>query len=495
MKQVYSLFINGEFVPAKSKEIREIINPCKGDVIARVPEAQVEDLEYAISSARRAFDRGPWPKLSLKERAAYLLKIAGGIRENAGRLMELESLNTGKPIKETTFMDIPSAAQVFEDVANLLEGWLKDEEVALPAEARSMLLREPVGVVGLIVPWNYPLLIACWKLSFALAAGNSVVLKPSSLTPLSALELSRIVSEIDLPGGVVNVVTGAGDRVGAALAASKNVDMISFTGSSEVGKEIMKLASSNTKKLIMELGGKSAAVVLDDCDIETVSSGLLCGIFLNQGQMCTAMSRLLIDEKIADRFLEVFVKKAKALKLGDSLNPETQMGPLINEQQRKKVISFVEQAKAQGARLLCGGGIPENLKEGFFFEPTVFADVKPEMDIFQREVFGPVLCVSGFSSLDEAVSLANDSSFGLAASVWTKDLTKAQELAEQINAGTVWINTYGMFYSQVPYGGFKQSGFGKELGKEGLWEYTNLKHINVDLTPSSRPLVTNWFSV
>ncbi|MDD4909115.1 MAG: aldehyde dehydrogenase family protein [Candidatus Omnitrophica bacterium] len=472
---------------------REIINPCNEKVIAQVPEAALDDLERAVSSARNAFDNGPWPKMSPKERAACLFKIAEGIRENASKLIEIESLNTGKPIKETTFMDIPSAAQVFEDAANLSQEWLKDEEIKLPAEARSALTRQPIGVVGLIVPWNYPLLIACWKTAFALAAGNTIVLKPASLTPLSALELGRIIEAAGLPKGVFNIVTGAGSTVGAALAAHKAVDMISFTGSNEVGKEIMKLASANTKKLVMELGGKSAAVVLDDCDIETVSSGLLCGIFLNQGQMCTAMSRLLIDKKIADKFLDAFVSKAKALKLGDGLDPETQMGPLISKEQRKKVMSFVERAEKQGAHLVCGGKIPADLKQGFFFEPTVFADVRPEMDIFQEEVFGPVTGVSTFSSLDEAAGLANNSAFGLAASIWARDLTKAQRLAGQINAGTVWINTYGMFYPQAPYGGFKQSGFGKELGREGLLEYTNLKHINTDL--SGRPLVANWFSV
>jgi len=493
MNQEFSLFINGEFIPAKSKKTRQIINPCNGKVLAVVPEADVQDLECAVSSARRAFEQGPRSRLSLKERCGYLLKIADGIRENASKLIELESLNTGKPIKETTFMDVPSAAQAFEDVARSLEEWSKEEEVKLPAKAQSTLVREPLGVIGLIVPWNYPLLIASWKLASALGAGNTVVLKPSSLTPLSVLELCRITAEIGLPKGVLNVVTGAGERIGAELAASRNIDMLSFTGSNEVGKEIMALASGNTKKLIMELGGKSAAIVLDDCDIETVSNSLLCAIFLNQGQMCTAMSRLLIDKKIADKFLEVFIRKAKAIKLSDSLNPETQMGPLINDQQRKKVMSFVAEAKAQGARLLCGGKAPENLKEGFFFEPTVFSDIKPEMDIFQEEVFGPVLSVSTFSTIDEAIALVNNSRYGLAASVWSKDVKKAQDIAKKINAGTVWINTYGMFYPQAPYGGFKESGFGKELGREGFLEYTRLKHINTDLSEGNKPLVSYWY--
>lgn len=489
----YKMFINGEFVEAKSKKTRQIINPCNSKAFAWVAEAGLADLELAISSARKAFEEGSWPSMAVENRAGFLLKIAKGIRENAGKLAELESLNSGKPIKETTFMDIPSAAQVFEDVAKLGQEWLRQEDLKLPAEAKSTLLREPIGVVGLIVPWNYPLLIASWKLASSLMSGNAVILKPSSLTPLSMLELTRIISEIGLPKGILNVITGPGSEIGAEMASSSKIDMVSFTGSNEVGKEIMALASSNTKKILMELGGKSAAIVLEDADIEVVSSSLLCAVFLNQGQMCTAMSRLLISKKIYDKFLETFIKKASAIKLGDSLNYETQMGPLISDGERHKVISFVVKAKSDGAKILLGGKIPEDSKDGFFFEPTVLSDVKEQMQIFQDEVFGPVAVVSCFSTPDEAIALANNSKYGLASSIWTKDLAKAKELAEKINAGTVWINTYGMFYTQAPYGGFKESGFGKELGREGFLEYTRLKHINTDLSKDNKPLVSYWY--
>jgi acyl-CoA reductase-like NAD-dependent aldehyde dehydrogenase len=336
-----------------------------------------------------------------------------------------------------------------------------------------------MGVVALIVPWNYPLLIASWKMAQALAAGNTVILKPSSLTPLTALELGRIIKDAGLPKGVVNILSGSGDAIGRALCADKRVDMISFTGSNEVGKKILGYTCENVKKTIMELGGKSASLVFKDADLEAAVNSSLCSIFLNQGQMCTAMSRIFVEEAIYDKFLSEFCAKAKRIKLGAGQDFETQMGPLISEGQRKRVISFVEKAKKEGAKILCGGNIPAapELKKGFFFDPTVISEVSPSMAVFQEEVFGPVCCVGKFSGKDEAVRLANSTDFALAACIWTKDEAKAKEVASRLDAGTVWVNTYGMFYNEVPYGGFKQSGFGKELGKEGFLEYTRLKNI------------------
>lgn len=478
----------------EAKNRQAVINPANGEVIAEVAVASKEDIGVAIASAREAFDRGGWPRISLEDRKGFLLKISQGILDKAQELARLETLNTGKPIKESTFMDIPSSAKTFEYFANNLEEFLK-EETREVENARSRLVREPHGVAVLIVPWNYPLLIASWKLAQALAAGNTVILKPSSLTPLTVLELAKIIDAAGLPKGTVNIINASGDVAGELLCADKRVDMISFTGSLEVGKKIIGYSSRNVKKLIMELGGKSAGIVLKDADLELAVNGSLCSIFLNQGQMCTAMSRILVEDDIYDKFIQEFTTKVKKIKLGDGLNYETQMGPLVSQAQREKVLAAVEKAKKEGAKLLCGGKAPESaeLKNGFFFEPTVFADVLPRMSIFQEEVFGPVVCVSKFSDLDEAIKLANATDFALACALWSEDTALAQKLASQINSGTCWVNTYGMFYNEVPYGGFKQSGFGKELGREGFLEYTRLKNIVIDQTRDAKPLVNYWY--
>ncbi|MDD2679703.1 MAG: aldehyde dehydrogenase family protein [Candidatus Omnitrophica bacterium] len=490
---ITQLFINGEFKEAKEKQ--SVINPSTGKAMAQVALASLKEVDLAIASARAAFDGGEWPRLSLAERKDFLLKIAGGILDKAGELAALESANTGKPIKETTFMDIPAAAKTFEYIANNFESFLNAEIINLPEEAQVTLRREPVGVVVLIIPWNYPLLIASWKLAFALAAGNTVVLKPSSLTPLSALELAGIVQEAGLPAGAVNIINASGPKVGAALCSDKRVDMISFTGSNEIGRQILEYSSQNVKKSIMELGGKSVSLIFSDVDVDTAVNSSLCSIFLNQGQMCTAMSRIFVQDKIYDKFSALFMEKAKALRLGPSESPETQMGPLISDNQRKKVIACIEKARAEGAKVLCGGKIPQGaeLKNGYFFEPTVIANVNTHMHIFKEEVFGPVAIIGKFSTAEEAVELANFSDFGLAACIWTKDTLLAERLAKQLNSGTVWINTYGMFYPQLPYGGFKQSGFGKELGQAGFLEYTRLKNIITDQSAGGKPLVNYWY--
>ena len=481
MDSYYPLYINGEFKDSSNKQ--KITNPANGEIIAEAALASKGDIEAAVTSARAAFDSGSWREIALVERKDFLLKISQGILDKAGELARLETLNTGKPIKESTFMDVPSSAKTFEYFANHLEEFLKEETKELE-NARSQLVREPLGVAVLIVPWNYPLLIASWKLAQALAAGNTVILKPSSLTPLSVLELAKIIQEAGLPKGVVNIINASGDVAGEQLCADKRVDIISFTGSPEVGKKIIGYSSRNVKKLIMELGGKSAGIVLKDADLELAVNGSLCSIFLNQGQMCTALSRIFVEDDIYDKFITEFVEKAKKIKLGDGLNYETQMGPLMSDAQRRKVIEYVEKAKSEGAKLLCGGKIPDNpeLRNGFFFEPTVLTDVMPHMAIFKEEVFGPVACVSKFSDRDEAIQLANATDFALACAIWSEDTALAQKLASRINAGACWINTYGMFYNEVPYGGFKQSGFGKELGREGFLEYTRFKNIVIDQT-------------
>ncbi|MFA5310784.1 MAG: aldehyde dehydrogenase family protein [Candidatus Omnitrophota bacterium] len=487
------LYINGEFIETRDRQ--NVLNPSTGKVIAQAFLASEKEIDLAIESARRAFDKGAWRGLSLKERKAVILRIAEGILNKAEELARIETESTGKPIKETTFMDVPSAAKTFEHAANNLEDYLADENLTPAQEAGAVLLREPIGVVSLIIPWNYPLLIASWKMASALAAGNTVILKPSSLTPLTAFELGKIIHDAGVPPGVVNIINASGAKAGQILCCDKRIDMISFTGSLEVGKEILKYTSASIKKLLLELGGKSASLIFADADIDTVVNSSLCSVFLNQGQMCTAMSRIFVQDNIYDKFVAGFVNKAKSIKLGLSSNHETQMGPLVTDSQRKKIIAYLEKAKTEGAKILCGGKIPpdQELKNGYFFEPTVIGNVKAHMHIFKEEVFGPVTIIGSFSDTKEAVELANSSDFGLAACIWSKDLRLAEEVAKKINAGTIWINTYGMFYNQLPYGGFKQSGFGKELGREGFLEYTRLKNIITDNSSEGRPLVSYWY--
>lgn len=487
------LYINGQFLETLEKQ--NIINPSTGKVIAEASLASSKEVELAISSARAAFDYGAWPQFSLLERKEFIVKIAQGILDNAELLAALETQNTGKPIKETTFMDVPSSAKTFEFMANNFIDYLEEKEFNNLDDAQAKLIPEPLGVVVLIVPWNYPLLIACWKLASALAAGNTVILKPSSLTPLTVFQLAKIIHQAGLPAGVVNIINGNGAKIGDELCADKRVDMISFTGSNETGKQILQQTSKNVKKLIMELGGKSASLIFNDVDLDVAVNSALTSIFLNQGQMCTAMSRIFVQEGIYDNFVRSFVQKAKRIKLGLADNYETQMGPLISDAQRKKVIAYIDKAKAEGGKVLCGGKIPENaeLKNGYFFEPTVLIDVGTHAHVFKEEVFGPVVLLHKFSGSDEAAILANSVDFGLAACIWTKDLVLAQDLAKKLNAGTVWINTYGMFYNQLPYGGFKQSGFGKELGREGFLEYARLKNVVLDQSFEGKPLVNYWY--
>jgi len=493
MNSKYPLYINGQFIETPEKQ--NIVNPSTGKVIAEAFLASTKEVELALSSARVAFDQGPWPQFSLIERKGFIFKIAQGILDNAELLAALEMQNTGKPIKETTFMDIPSSAKTFEFMADNFMDYLNEKEFNVSSDAKAKLISEPMGVVVLIVPWNYPLLIACWKLASALAAGNTVILKPSSLTPLTVFELAKIIHKAGLPSGVVNIINGSGIEIGEELCTDKRVDMISFTGSNEIGRQMLQYSSKNVKKMIMELGGKSASLIFNDVDLDVAVNSALTSIFLNQGQMCTAMSRIFVQEGIYDNFLQSFVEKAKRIKLGLADNFETQMGPLISDVQRKKVMAYIDKAKAEGGKVLCGGKIPENaeLKNGYFFEPTVLVDVGVHSHIFKEEVFGPVVLIHKFSGSDEATALANSVDFGLAACIWSKDLFLAQDLAKKLNAGTVWINTYGMFYNQLPYGGFKQSGFGKELGREGFLEYVRLKNVVLDQSADGKPLVNYWY--
>ncbi|MCX5681454.1 MAG: aldehyde dehydrogenase family protein [Candidatus Omnitrophica bacterium] len=458
----------------------------------KIAKAQSIDVEKAIQAAKKVFLSGTWNGLSLEDRGQYLEKIAEAIRHHAKELAEIESADTGKTIKQTTFIDVPTCADTFAYFGKIRKE-LEEKKLAIGAPVDSRICYEPVGVVGAIAAWNYPLIFFGWKVAPALMAGNTVVYKPSSVASLSVLHVFEIIKGI-LPAGVLNLITGAREA-GDQLAKSADVDMLTFTGGTETGQEIMRAASSNAKKLCLELGGKSPNIVFADANIDAAIGGTLSAIFMNQGQMCVAGSRLLLEDGIYDAFIERLVKEAKRLKIGNALSYETEFGPLINTAHRDLVLAFVEKGKNEGARLVCGGKIPDGkeYEGGAFLEPTIFADVKNSMVIAQEEIFGPVLSIIKFSNAQEAIKIANDSKYGLAAMVWTKDNVKAQEVSRQLRCGTVWINTYGGFYNEAPFGGYKQSGFGRELGAEGLLEYTQAKHICSDQTPGGVSLASSWF--
>ena len=487
----YQMYIDGKFCDSKTGATLDSVNPANEEKIAVFPKASSEDLERAIQAARHAYDEGEWPRMSLPERASFLVKIAHIIRESAYEIARLETSDTGKTLKQTTFIDIPVAANAYEYFAGAASE-VKGETITVPAPAMSYTLREPVGVVGAITPWNYPFLMAAWKIASSIILGNTVVFKPSKEASLSSLELAKIFEKAELPKGVVNVVTGEGSVIGHGLALSKSIDMVSFTGSTEVGREVMRAAASNLKKLTLELGGKSPNIILKDCDLETAANGTLCAIFMNQGQMCVAGSRLLVEEAIYDKFVELLVTKTKKLKVGDPLDPATDIGPLISNAQKKTVLDYIAIGKKE-AKLACGG--TSSLNRGYYVEPTIFIDAKNDMRIAREEIFGPVLTVIKVKDASEAVRVANDTDYGLAAMLWTKDLEKASTVSRQLRAGTVWVNTFGGFYNEAPFGGYKQSGFGRELGKEGLQELTQVKHVNIDLTPGGKTLVASWFNV
>ncbi len=493
----YDLFKNGRLCASISGGYFESVNPSCGEPFAYVADARIEDMQEAISSARKAFDGGSWSRISIKERGQYLVKIADLIRENAHELAELETLDTGKTIKQTTFIDVPTVADTFEFFGSRVESWVEDEVNTIANwPVKSKTVREPIGVVGCIIPWNYPLIMFGWKTAPALIVGNSVVFKPSSFASVSIMRLAEIIQDVGLPEGVLNIIPSSDHGVGAELIKSSDVDMISFTGGTDTGRKVMQLASINTKKLCLELGGKSPNIVFADCDINAAVGGTMAAIFMNQGQMCTAGSRLLLEDKIYDEFLNLLIKKTQSLKIGDAASYETEFGPLISKRHRDNVLSVVEKGIEEGARLVCGGKVPEGEginPNGFYFEPTIFADVKNPMTIAREEIFGPVLSVIKFSSEQEAVSIANDNEYGLAACIWSKDTDKAQRVADRLRCGTVWVNTYGGFYNEAPFGGCKRSGFGRELGRDGLLEYTQAKHICMDASLDGMALVSSWF--
>jgi betaine-aldehyde dehydrogenase len=475
------MWVGGQWTAAESGKVRPVINPTDQSVLATVPEAGAGDVGKAVAAARAAFDTGPWPKLNARDRGTFLFKVAEAIRKGAKELAELDTRNMGKPILEAEF-DVSDAAHCFEYYAGLA-GKVHGETLSVPDNALSMVVREPVGVVGQIIPWNYPLMMAAWKLAPALAAGCTAVLKPAEQTPLSVLVLAQIFETLELPPGVVNIVTGDGPVAGAALVADPRVDKIAFTGGIEAGKIIIKSAADTVKRMSIELGGKNPNIVFADADLEQAVEGALFGAFANQGEICSSGSRLLVERSIYDRMLAALSDQIKRVRMGDPLKRETKMGPLVTIEHMEKVLSYIEIGKRE-ARLLAGGGrgrLP-GLERGNFVEPTIFADVDNRARVAQEEIFGPVLVVIPFSDEEEAIRLANDTPYGLAGAVWTRDAYRGLRVLKQIRAGILWMNTYHPTYNEAPWGGYKQSGFGRELGPIGLENYLEVKQININLT-------------
>lgn len=475
------MYLNGEWRDSSNQEKRPIINPANGKVMAYASEGTIEDAKYAIEVARATFDSGIWSETSAAERASYLFKIADEIDKNLKELARLETMDNGKTYREAEG-DIGDAAACFRYYAGLItkpDG--QTYHVADPMQA--MVVREPVGVCGLIVPWNYPLLMSVWKIAPALAAGNTIVFKPSEVTPITAIKLFEIMEKVELPKGVANMVMGAGPIVGNEIAASNKVDMISFTGGTKTGKHIMRTAADNMKKISLELGGKSPNIIFADADFETAVDYALFGIYAGAGQVCSAGSRILVEESVYDRFVNRFVERAKQINVGPGDNPESEMGPLVSQEHMEKVLRYIEIGKDEGAEIVCGGKriLADGKGDGFFIEPTVFVNVKPDMRIVQEEIFGPVVVIQKFKDEQEAIELANGTDYGLAGGVFTVDGAKAMRVIRKLRAGITWINSYHPTYNEAPWGGYKQSGIGRSLGTFGLEEFQEIKQININL--------------
>ena len=475
------LFIDGKWVNAASGKTFESINPATGQVLTQLADGDARDADAAVESARRAFESGPWAEMSASDRGRILWKIGDLIDKYNEELGTLETLDNGKPIFESCQVDMPMVAEVFRYYA----GWatkIQGETVPVRGPFLHYTLREPVGVVAAIVPWNFPLLLASWKVAPALAAGNTVVVKPAPWTSLTALRLAEIAQEAGLPAGALNVITGSSDELGRALVRHPGVSKIAFTGSTVTGQEIARVSADTLKHVTLELGGKSPNIVLSDADIDGAVRGATIGIFYGKGEVCAAGSRLFVERKIHDDFMQKLVDRAKKIQPGDPLDPKTKFGALVSEPQMNKVLSYIEKGKTEGAKLVAGGGrSPVPNGQGYFVQPTVFDAVKNDMTIAREEIFGPVLAAIEFDDVEEAIREANKNPYGLAAAVWTRDIAKAHRIARRLEAGTVWINTYNNYDPAAAFGGYKMSGYGRELSMHALESYTQVKSVWVNL--------------
>lgn len=481
--RTYQLYINNEFTEAADGRRFESINPFNQEVITTCARAGKTDVDRAVKAAREAFDNGPWPTMSREERAGFIKAISDKINENSKLLTELEVMDSGATLRKAK-EDIYLSARNLNSFSKLALTDLNEtlDAASKPGFSKNLLFREPLGVVAAITPWNFPLKMAIWKLGPALAAGCTVILKPSQETSLTAMELANLIHAAGLPKGVVNIISGYGSEVGPALTSHPMVDKIAFTGSTPVGQQIMQSAAGTLKKVTLECGGKSANIVLDDADMEMAVAGALYAIFYHQGQCCEAGTRLLLPETKADEFVAKMVEKTRRMKVGDPMQMSTDIGPLVSKKQQDVVLGYINKGKAEGASLLVGGGVPSSPEcaKGFFVEPTIFDNVSNKSTIAQEEIFGPVLTVIRYKDEADAVRMANDSIFGLAGGVWSKDPERAMRVARKLRAGTVWINEWHLLNERAPFGGYKQSGIGREFGIDGLKEYTEAKHVHID---------------
>ncbi len=483
-------YINGEWTDALSGLRRDILNPCDASVIAVAAEGGRDDARAAVRAAREAFDTGGWPQTPAPERGRMLFRLADLIERDREDLARLESLDTGKTVEESRW-DMDDIAGIFRYFAGLAD---KDggEVIAAPnPNATSTVVREPVGVCGQISPWNYPLLQASWKMAPALAAGCTIVMKPSEITPLTAVKVAELAEEAGFPPGVVNLVLGPGPEVGAELAENNDVDLISFTGGIVTGKTIMRAAAGNVKKVALELGGKNPNIIFDDADFDLAVDHALNGVFFHAGQICSAGARIMVQESVHDRFVKALAARMERIVVGNGFDEATQMGPLISAEHRAKVEAYVDAARKEGANLVLGGARPDDpaLKNGYFYLPTLFTDCENDMRIVQEEVFGPVITVEKFADEAEALRRANDTVYGLSAGFWTRDPDRMERMSRGLRFGTVWVNDFNVYFVQAPWGGYKQSGLGRELGKIGLEEYTEVKHVYRNHANEA----VNWF--
>lgn len=480
MTENYQLFIDGNWTDAVSGKTFKSVNPANGEINGVVAKGKAEDIDLAVKAARKAFESGPWKEMAPSDRGRLLYKVAQELWTKADELAEIESRDNGVTINENKFIAMPAMIDVLEFYAGLANK-VQGETLASPSNRLNFTLKEPLGVIGAIIPWNFPLMLTMWKLAPALAAGNTIVIKPSELTPISILEMVKIFQEAGVPDGVINIVPGYGQDAGNALASHPDVDKVAFTGSTTTGKLVMQAASQNLKPVSLELGGKNPNIVFNDAHIENAVNGSMLGIYMAQGQVCASGSRLYVQEGIYDKFMDVFTNKAKQIRVGDPLDPSTQMGPQVSLPQLERIERLVAAGLEEGANVVLGGERSGIGKDGFFYSPTVLENVTTEMQIAREEIFGPVLSVIRFKDEDDVIQKANDTLYGLTAGVWTENMKRAHKMIRGLKAGTVYVNTMSMLDSVAPFGGMKQSGFGRELGIEAMNMYTQTKHVWMEM--------------